>query len=366
MQTNIAILGAGASGLFLAKHLKKDYILIDHNKIPQKIKVSGGGKCNFTNEKVSSKNYFGDTEFIDKILKHYTNKDVINFFKDIKYQKIKNNQYFAFSSSKIITKLNQKKLIAKIEKVEKKGDIFFIYTSKGVIKAEKVIVATGGISFKSLGATDIGYKIAEFFGHKIVTPKPALVGLTLQKNDFWMKNLSGISLLCKVEIPIYQNKKIVDKKIFKDNILFSHRGITGPVILNTSLYWEKGSLKIDFFPNYIVKKSNKSPSNFLKPKRFIIEFLKSQNIKDENRNLNIIVEKLRNYTLSPAGTFGFNKAEVTKGGVNTDELIDFESKFCKGLYFIGEVIDITGELGGYNFQWCFSSGKFLADLLNNS
>ena len=363
MKTDIAILGAGASGLFFAKHLKKDYILIDQNEIPQKIKVSGGGKCNFTNEKVSYKNYLGDSEFVNKILKYYTNKDVLKFFKDINYQKIKNNQYFASSSDEIIKKLNQKKFIAKILKVEKK-DNFLIHTSKGIIEAKKVVVATGGISFTSLGATDIGYKIAENFGHTIITPKPALVGLTLQKNDFWMKNLSGVSLLCKVEIPLYQGKKIVDKKVFVDNILFSHRGITGPVILNTSLYWQKGSIKIDFLPNYKKIKTNKSPSNLLKPKRFITEFLKSQNIKDENKNLDLIVEKLKNYTLSPAGTFGFSKAEVTKGGVDINELNDFESKFCKGLYFIGEVVDVTGELGGYNFQWCFSSAKFLADKLN--
>jgi predicted Rossmann fold flavoprotein len=363
-KTEIAILGAGASGLFFARHLKKDYILIDQNEIPQKIKVSGGGKCNFTNEKVSSKNYLGDSEFVNKILNYYTNKDVLKFFRDINYQKIKNNQYFASSSDEIIKKLNQKKFIANIKKIEKK-DNFLIYTSKGIIEAKKVVVATGGISFSSLGASDIGYKIAESFGHKIVTPKPALVGLTLQKDDFWMKSLSGVSLLAKVEIPIYQGKKIVDKKVFKDNILFSHRGITGPVILNTSLYWQKGSIKIDFLPNVKVQKTNKSPSNMLKPKRFITEFLKSQNIQDTPKNLDLIVERLKNYTLSPAGTFGFSKAEVTKGGVDIDELNDFESKFCKDLYFIGEVVDVTGELGGYNFQWCFSSAKFLADRINN-
>ena len=364
MQTNIVILGAGASGLFLAKHLKKDYILIDHNDIPKKIKISGGGKCNFTNEKLSTDNYLGDKKFISKVLKHYTNKDVLNFFKDLNYQKIKNNQYFGFSSDDIIKKLNQKKFISEIKKVEKKDNKFLVYTSKGVITAQKVVVATGGISFTNLGSTDIGYKIAQNFGHKIIPPKPALVGLSLQKDDFWMKNLSGVSVLCKVEIPIYQGKKIVSYKSFKDNILFSHRGITGPVILNSSLYWEKGKIKIDFLPNYKPQKSNKSPSNLFKPKRFISEFLKSQNIKDDNKNLDLIIDKLKNYSFSPAGTFGFNKAEVTKGGVDTKELDEFESKFCKGLYFIGEVVDVTGELGGYNFQWCFSSAKLLVDKLN--
>lgn len=360
MQTNIAILGAGASGLFLAKHLKTDFILIDHNEIPQKIKVSGGGKCNFTNQNVSFDNYLGDPKFIEKILLHYTNKDVLKFFEDIKYQKIKNNQYFATSSDEIIQKLNHKKFIATIENVilqDNKEYKFIIKTSKGNIKAKRVVVATGGISFKNLNSSDIGYKIANFFGHNIVTPNPALVGLTLQKDDFWMKSLSGISM--EVEVCV-QDKK------FRDNILFSHKGITGPVILNTSLYWQKGALKINFLPNYKPQKSNKSPSNLLSPKRFIKEFLKTNNIKDENKNLNKVVSLLQNYTLAPAGNFGFSKAEVTKGGVDTTELNDFESKFCEGLYFIGEVVDVTGELGGYNFQWCFSSAKFLADKLNNN
>ena len=206
------------------------------------------------------------------------------------------------------------------------------------------MVATGGVSFKTLGATDIGYKIAEKFGHKIVTLKSALVGMTLQKDEFWMKNLSGVSVFAEIEI---------NDKIFRDNVLFSHRGITGPAILNSSLYWEKGNIKINFLPNYKKIKSNKFPSNFLNlPKWFIVEFLKSQNIEDKNQNLELIVEKLQNYTFAPAGTFGFNKAEVTKGGVNTKELIDFESKSVNGLYFIGEVLDVTDELGGYNFQWC--------------
>jgi predicted Rossmann fold flavoprotein len=354
-KTEIAVLGTGPSGLFLASHLKKDYILIDKNPIPQKIKVSGGGKCNFTNEFVTADNYLGDKKFISKILNYYTNKDVLKFFSNIPYQKIKNNQYFANSSEFIINKLNQEKMIAEILKVEKK-DNFLIYTSKGIIEATKVVVATGGISFKTLGATEIGYKIAENFGHKIVTPKPALVGITLQKDEFWMKSLSGVSVFCEIEI---NNKK------FRDNVLFSHRGITGPAILNTSLYWEKGNIKINFLPKYKKIKSNKVPSNLLNlPKRFMIEFLKSQNIEDKNQNLDLIVNKLQNYTFAPAGTFGFTKAEVTKGGINTDELIDFESKFVKDLYFIGEVLDVTGELGGYNFQWCFSSAKYLADKLN--
>jgi len=356
VQTNIAILGAGASGLFLAHNLKtKDYILIDHNQIPQKIKVSGGGKCNFTNEFVDENNYLGDKLFIKKVLGCYSQKDVLKFFKDINYKKIKNNQYFASSSDEIIKKLNTKKFIATIEKVEKK-DKFIIHTSKGKIFANKVVVATGGVSFKSLGASDIGYKIAQNFGHDITPIAPALVGLTLQKENFWMKSLSGVSVFCEI---------CVGDKVFRDNILFSHRGISGPAVLNASLYWKKGQIKINFLPNYKNKCiPKKSPSNFLNlPKRFVVEFLKTHNIEDIPKNLPEIIQKLQNYFLAPAGTFGFAKAEVTKGGVDVGQLNNFESKFCPNLYFIGEVVDVTGELGGYNFQWCFSSAFYLSNIL---
>ena len=180
----------------------------------------------------------------------------------------------------------------------------------------------------------------------------------MKKNLYlWMKSLSGISLLCEIK---------VDNKKFCDNILFSHRGITGPVVLNTSLYWQKGHININFLPNYKKVISNKAPTNMLNlPKRFIKKFLEVKNIKDTPNNLDKIIKNLQNYSLSPAGTFGFSKAEVTKGGVDTKELNHFESKFVKGLYFIGEVVNVTGELGGYNFQWCFSSAKYVADRINN-
>ncbi len=358
IKTKIAILGAGASGLFLAKHLKKDFLLVDSHEIPRKIKISGGGKCNFTNEFVSKENYLGDKNLIEKVLKHYSNKDVLSFFNDIKYKKLKNNQYFASNSSEIIKKLNQKKLIANIINVQKK-DNFIIHTSRGDIQAQKVIVATGGVSYKKTGATDIGYNIAKSFGHSIENLSPSLVGLTLQKDQFWMKNLSGVSTKAVFR---------VGDKTFKDYILFSHKGITGPAVLNTSLYWKKGSIVIDFLPDFIIPKSNKTISNLLPlPKRFMTEFLKAHNFPDLNiLKSKKILQLLRNYEFSPAGTFGFEKAEVTRGGVKTSELNGFESKIVSGLYFIGEVLNVTGELGGYNFQWCFSSAKYVADdLLTN-
>ena len=357
-EVDIAILGAGASGLFLASFLKgKDYLLIDHNPTPLKIKVSGGGKCNFTNEFVSSDNYVGDRELVKKVLDNFSNKEVLAFFKDIRYKKIKNNQYFASTSNEIIKKLDKKKFIADIISVEKDKD-FIVHTSKGKIKAKKIVVATGGISYKKLGATDTGYKIAKYFGHSVTTPTPALVGLTLQKEQFWMKNLSGVSLKAKVE---------VDNKLFFDDILFSHRGITGPAIMNVSLYWKKGKIKCNFLHDTKIKKSNKTLSNALPlPKRFTLEFLKAHDFQDLPINHSQeAIKLLRNYEFAPAGNFGFDKAEVTKGGVSTNELDNLESRLVKNLYFIGEVVDVTGELGGYNLQWCFSSAKYVADILND-
>ncbi len=355
IKTDIAILGGGASGLFLAKYLKKDFLIIDKSSIPQKIKISGGGKCNFTNEFVSAENYTGDKEFIQKVLDNFSNKDVLKFFSTIKYKKIKNGQYFGLNSKDVILKLNHKKFIAEILDIEKK-DNFIIYTSKEKIEAKKVVVATGGISYKKTGASDIGYKIAKKFGHDIETLSPALVGLSLQKEQFWMKTLSGVSVEAILK---------VGKKTFKDNILFSHRGITGPAVLNASLYWKKGSIVIDFLGDFKVPKSNKTISNLLPlPKRFMIEFLKTYNFSDLNaQKSKKALYLLKNYEFSPAGTFGYDKAEVTRGGIKTDELNDFESKIVPGLYFIGEVVNVTGELGGYNFQWCFSSARYIADKL---
>ncbi len=354
----LVILGGGASGLFLANCIKGrvDYLIVDKNEIPKKMKISGGGKCNFTNEFVSSYNYISKSKKISDVLDAFTNKDVIEYFKDIPHKKIKNHQYFAKSSSYIISKLNQKKLIAEIISVEKIKDTFYIKTSKGEIRSKKVVVATGGVSYKKLGASDIGYKIAKQFGHTIVSLSPALVGLTLQKEQFWMKKLSGVSLKAKVS---------VGKKAFYDDVLFSHYGLTGPAILNTSLYWRRGKICIDFLPGFKFYNTNKTVSNSLNlPKRFVTEFLKANGLKDKPLSLSKnVVSRLKEYSFAPAGTFGYERAEVTRGGVDMDELDNLESKFVKNLYFIGEVVDVTGELGGYNFQWCFSSAKMLSTFL---
>ena len=357
---DVIILGAGASGLFLSDFLKnKKVLIIEHNKnIGEKIKVSGGGKCNITNKKLSFLNYYPKHEFVKNILKKADNKTLLKWIKNkgLKVYELKPNQYFFSSSKELINALNPKcELLLNTEIFEVTKD-FEVITNKGVFKAKNIVVALGGKSFKKLGASEKGYEIAKSFDINVTSLKPALVGLTLQKSEWWFKKLSGVSIKAKVYI---------ENKMFYDNILFSHKGITGPAILNASLYWEKGAIKINFLEKnvkeYLKNKNKQIISQLPLPKSFIREFLNSIGIKDkkiafltkeEKEKLNL----LNNYVFYPAGTFGFEKAEVTKGGVDINELNEFmESKKYKGLYFIGEVVDVTGELGGYNFQWAFSS-----------
>jgi len=369
MTYDIAIIGAGASGLMSASFLHNKHIaIIDANpKIGLKILVSGGGKCNVTNKNISVDNYLGDKEFVQKTLNNFTNKELLKFLDkfNLQLEVRKYGQYFCKRSAKdlvdIFAKLTKHChffMNSKVFNVEFKEN-FIIKTENQTIKAKKLIVASGGVSYTSIGASPIGYEIAQLFGHSVVTPSPALVGLTVQKEQFWMKKLSGISFNVSLSI---------ENKILESDLLFTHKGISGPVVLSGSLYWKKGKIRLDFLPNIdlkklLDKKSKKLISSILPlPKRFVIEFLNSLDIedkpiyklkKDEIEKLQI----LKKYEFAPAGNFGFTKAEVTKGGVSTNEIDDitFESKLQKNLYFIGEVLDVTGELGGYNFQWAFAS-----------
>ena len=340
---DIAIIGAGASGLMCAsQHQDKRICIIDRMpKIGAKIKVSGGAKCNITNKYLSSKKYLGDEEFVDKIFESFNNDDLLKFLNQngvnpILNEKIVKGAYFCRSSEDVISMF--RKLISKtkfyhdttVEDVEFKDDKFIINTNDKIIEAKKLIVASGGLSYPILGATDIGFKVAKKFGHNIITPNPALVGFTVQKEQFWFKDLSGLSL---DEVHIK-----VGNRICKGSLLFTHKGCSGPVILSTSLYWQKGQISIDFLP----KKDTYLPKRFKKA---------IQNLKLD----------IHNYTMSPAGNFGYTKSEVTKGGVDTLQIDanTMESKLKKDLYFIGEVLNITGELGGYNFQWALSSAKII-------
>ncbi len=368
VKKEIIIIGAGASGLMAAGRFRdKDIAIIESNKkIAQKIMISGGGKCNITNKKISSKNYLGKKEFITKILNHYTQHDLLNDLKSDGLEPVlrKENQYFCKKSSMELVDLLYRRCGGipifrehKVLDIQKKSD-FIIKTNKGVFEAKKVIVASGGVSYPKIGASDIAFKVAENFGHKVLVLKPALVGFTLQKEQFWMKELSGISLFAQIKVA---------QKSLNGDLLFAHRGISGPVVLNSSLYWEKGQIEIDFLPkksldkSFFSSKKNISSSLGL-PKRFVKAFLFSIGLDDQplaklNFEQQESLKCLKKYCFAPAGNFGYTKAEVTRGGICTDE-IDSDtmmSKKCKDLFFLGECLDVTGELGGYNFQWAFST-----------
>lgn len=345
---------------------KKICIIESNSKIGEKIKVSGGAKCNITNEFVSEKNYLGNQEFTKSTLKSFSNKDLLNFLNNNGVHpkvnpKIVKGTYFCNSSKDVIsmfeklTTHTKKYMNTKVMDIEYKNS-FKIKTNKQIIEAKKVVVASGGLSFESLGASSIAFDIADKFGHKVEKTKPALVGFTVQKDQFWFKNLSGLS--CMVETK-------VGDKTFEGSLLFAHKGCTGPVILNSSLYWQKGKMSIDFIPKKklenFLKGNKKISTAFPHPKRFMIEFLKSISLEDKAVSSLSNEEKeklklLKNYEFAPAGTFGYSKAEVTSGGIRTDEINQetFESTKQKDLYFLGECLDITGELGGYNFQLYFA------------
>ena len=358
------------------KKFEKICIIDTNVKIGSKIKVSGGAKCNITNELVTSNNYLGDREFVKELLKEFSKNELLAFlnkngvFPKIN-PKIVKGTYFCNSSQDVIDMFT--KLTTHVKKylnttvIDLEFDKHFkIKTSAKIIEAKKVVVASGGLSYAMLGASSIAFDIAKKFGHSITKLEPALVGFTVQKEQFWFKNLSGISMIVHT---------FVDEKSFEGSLLFAHKGCSGPVILTSSLYWKKGKMAIDFLPKQKLESflsGNKIISSALPlPKRFIQEFLASVELEDKSVSTlsKEEIDKLKllkYYEFSPAGNFGYTKAEVTKGGINTNEINHrtFESLKQKNLYFLGECLDITGELGGFNFQIAFSEGMICARELN--
>lgn len=378
---DVLILGAGASGLMCAANLDKNFsvAIVDGNsKIAQKLKVSGGGKCNITNTEVTANNYDGDYDFVSASLESFSKSDLLDFLyvRGVEPELRKNRYYFCKKSSDEIIDILKRDtdyaeilLSRDILQVSKKDKLFEVKTSKDILKAKRVVVATGAKSYAALGASDIGLSIAKSFDIKTKEFTPALVGLTIQKEQFWMKELSGLS--CYVHI------KVADKTL-KEELLFAHKGISGPAVLSASLYWQKGSMAIDFLPKSdileLIKDSKKLLSSVIPlPKRLSKALLEALHVEDIEckritPDIKQKLQKIHNYEFSPAGNFGFTKAEVCRGGVVTEELnvYTLESLQVKDLYFIGEVVDVTGELGGYNFQWAFSSAVVCAKEINES
>ncbi|BBG66418.1 NAD(FAD)-utilizing dehydrogenases [Hydrogenimonas sp.] len=351
----------------------RDLLILEHNPGPAaKIKISGGGRCNITNTSLSPSRYLGDPGFIEEVFRFFDNEELLRFLLKRGLEPVlrKEGHYFCKESSRelidlFITSTSGVPIRygAEVYEVKREPGGFCVKSSAGEFHSEKVLVSTGGLSYPSLGASAAGFEIAESFGHTVVPPRPALVGLTLQPEQFWMKELSGLSLPVSVR---------VGRREIAADMLFAHRGISGPAILNTSLYWNRGSITVDFLPSHRLKRLFKNQkksamSQIPLPRRFVKAFFEVMNLPDTPYGAMSEEQKqrlslLKSYSFAPAGTFGYTKAEVTKGGVSTDEMDPrtMQSRLVEGLYFAGEVVDVTGEVGGYNFQWAFSSATVVA------
>lgn len=379
MDQGIIIIGGGASALMLASLLPENSAIIieSNNRLGAKMLISGGGKCNITNAEMGTEYFSGDNGFIAPALKQFDEKALIDWLAGHGLQPVlrKENQYFCEKSAKEIVGLfekevkKQKQLLnEKVIDVERRDGDFRVKTDKRTLNARSVVVASGGLSFANLGASGIGYEIAEYFGHTVTKTAPALVGFTVQKEQFFFKALSGTS----TDVEIH-----VGNTVCKGSLLFAHKGISGPAVLDASLYWEKGKIEVDFLPGFVWDRlcsSKKQLSSlFPMPKRVTKAFLVQLNVNDKagskvtEEELSRL-KTLNHYLFAPAGTFGYSKAEVTKGGVCTDEVYadTMMSKKTEGLYFTGEVLDVTGRLGGYNFQWAFSSAYVCAKNLSGT
>jgi predicted Rossmann fold flavoprotein len=383
---DVIIIGAGAAGLFCAAEAgkqKKRVLVIEHEeKIGKKILISGGGRCNFTNLYASADNYISQNpHFCKSALARYTQHDFIEFVEryNIAYHEKKLGQLFCDGTSRQIVEMLLEecsksdvhiKVNCTVKSVEKKNN-FAVKTNFGEFESGSFIIASGGLSIPKMGATSFGYKIAKQFGLKLTETKPALVPLLLSKDDlFKFKNLSGVSI-----DTIVSNNEIS----FRENILFTHKGLSGPAVLQISSYLNQGEeLKIDLIPDKDLNEIKNSKEKIeLKTylKKFFAErfthvlndnYLTSKPLYQYNeKEIESVNHLLKNFILKPVGDEGYEKAEVTLGGVDTDELSSktLMAKKAEGLFFIGEVVDVTGWLGGYNFQWAWSSGYAAAQSL---
>ena len=381
---DVVIIGAGAAGMMCAIEAGKrgrKVLLVDHaKKIGEKIRISGGGRCNFTNINSNPNKFISSNpNFCISALKQYTQNDFIGLINrhHIKFHEKKLGQLFCDESSKQIIDmlLHECKISNVILKnetpvlaVSKIDDKYHIKSEAREYLCESLVIATGGLSIPKIGATDFGYKIAKQFHINVIEQEPGLVPLTFQ--DLLLnkcKNLAGLSLEAVVSF---------QKKSFEEGMLFTHRGLSGPSILQISSYWKLGKdIQINLAPTKDIhmlleerKLSNPKQdvtsiiSEFI-PKRLALslcEDLKvSGRIADLSKKIIEIVSKsINQWKINPIGTEGYRTAEVTLGGVDTKELSSktMMSNNNKGLYFIGEVVDVTGHLGGYNFQWAWSSG----------
>jgi predicted Rossmann fold flavoprotein len=372
------ILGAGAAGLLCAveagKRGRRVAVLERADSIGKKILISGGGRCNFTNIHCRPDNFISINEhFAKSALTRYTPADFIALIEKhrIPYHEKTLGQLFCDRSAQNVTDMLEAEcraagvqtfLSCKIHEVQRTTE-FIVRTEAAEFHAPALVVATGGLSIPKMGATAFGYELARQFGLNIVATKPGLVPLLLGGKDYnTYSDLAGISAEVVAS---------ADHHAFREKMLITHRGLSGPAILQISTYWEKGQpIQIDLAPDREiapairaakVRNINAARSAFqgILPKRFAEQWLEANAPANWNNDSLAQLEKhTHEWVLMPAGTEGYEKAEVTAGGVDTNELSSktMESKRVPGLFFIGEVVDVTGHLGGFNFQWAWASG----------
>ena len=396
------IIGAGAAGLFcagIAGQLGLKVLLLDHSeKVAEKIRISGGGRCNFTNRDVSPANFLSaNPHFCRSALSRYTPRQFIDLVArhGIACHEKHKGQLFCDASSQDIINLLlaecaqggvthwQPVQVKKVIKTSANQDGISAYryeieSDRGFIQTHRVVIATGGLSIPKIGATDFGYRIAQQFGLRIVATRPALVPLTFEP-DAWapFAELSGLSLPVTVTTGSKKNKIT-----FAEDLLFTHRGLSGPGVLQISSYWQEGTpIVLDLAPDIALAnelraaktQSRKRVANALAawvPARLadawaLRDAAWQRPIADvTDKALTALAQALARWELTPSGSEGYRKAEVTAGGVDTRDLSSQTMESSQpGLYFIGEVVDVTGWLGGYNFQWAWASGFACAQAL---
>jgi len=385
LKTDVLIIGAGAAGLMCAiaaGRRGRRVLVVDHaNRVGKKILMSGGGRCNFTNTGASPANYLSaNPHFAKSALARYTPADFIALVEKhgIAYHEKELGQLFCDDSSKQIVRLLLDECAAAgvrietscgVERVRRTLEGFAVLTARGEVHAESLVVATGGLSIPSMGATGFGYELARQFGHAVLPVRAALVPLTLSgKHQEHYADLAGVAL------PLVEAR--VSKRAFRAGLLFTHRGLSGPAILQISSYWQPGDdLRLDLAPDaelgeWLLVQRAARPAAELKnvlaealPKRLAQRlcelFFTSRPMRQyRDAELREIGRQLHDWPITASGTEGYRTAEVTLGGVDTDGLSSstMQSRLVPGLYFIGEVVDVTGWLGGYNFQWAWASG----------
>lgn len=381
---DVIIIGAGAAGLMAAIQAGKRgrrVLVIDHSKkIGEKIRISGGGRCNFTNLNCNASKFISkNPKFSISALKRFTHIDFINLIKkyNIKYHEKKLGQLFCDGSAKqiidmLLMECDQNNVIIRsntiVNDIQKEGKRYLVSINDNKYISESLIIATGGLSIPKIGASSFGYDVAKKFDINIIDTYPALVPLTFGDKLLSMcKELSGLSLESRISC---------NKIKFDEGMLFTHRGLSGPSILQISSYWKLNDVieinlspTIDLFNFLTYKKASSPKANInnliseIMPKRLALTLCADNNL---NGNISEISDNLlkkfsksiNGWIIKPIGSEGYRTAEVTRGGIDTNELSSktMMSKEHPGLFFIGEVVDVTGHLGGYNFQWAWSSG----------